>query len=229
MIVGNGMMAKAFFHRAEDAQLLIFASGVSDSKQTQQAAFWREENLLRTIMQENPTQKLVYFSTCSIYDSTLHNAPYIHHKLNMERLIREHYADYLIFRLPQVVGITQSPTLIHYLYQKISNQQRFDLWANSKRNLIDIADVVQLIDFILDNQLFDNQIVNLATDQSHSIYEIVMILERLTEKRALYNLLDKGASYHIDLSQIKPVLKQLDIQFGSNYAEKVIAKYYPPN
>lgn len=227
MIIGKGMMAKAFSHKADNLQQIIFASGVSDSSETRQAEFLREENLLRATMRENPKQKLVYFSTCSIYDSTLHNSPYIHHKLNMERVIRENCADYVIFRLPQVVGVTQSPTLIHYLYQKIYNQQRFDLWGNSKRNLIDVADVVRVVDFILDNQLFSKLIVNLASDKSHSIYEIVMILERLTEKRALYNVVDKGSSYHIDLSQIKPILKQLNMQFGANYAENVITKYYP--
>ena len=34
MIIGSGMLAKAFAHHAQEQQLLIFASGVSDSTET---------------------------------------------------------------------------------------------------------------------------------------------------------------------------------------------------
>ena len=43
MIIGSGMLAKAFAHHAQEQQLLIFASGVSDSTETRPAAFLREE------------------------------------------------------------------------------------------------------------------------------------------------------------------------------------------
>ncbi|HBO37055.1 MAG TPA: NAD-dependent dehydratase [Pasteurellaceae bacterium] len=226
MIIGSGMLAKAFAGRANDEQNIIFASGVSNSAETNRDEFLREENLLRATMQAHSDKKLIYFSTCSIYDSTLQNSLYVYHKTNMERLIRENQRKFIIFRLPQVVGFTRSPTVINFLYHKILEEECFDLWVNSKRNLIDVEDVVKVIDYILDNQLVINQIVNLAAPQSSSIYEIVMVLEQLVRKRAIYRIADKGTFYHIDLSQVKGIYTQLGITFGVDYVSKLIGKYY---
>ena len=214
MIIGNGMMAKAFSARQEDDVSLIFASGVSDSNETVASAFLREEMLLRDAMRTYPHKTLVYFSTCSIYDSTLHNSPYIYHKLNMERLIRDNQATYVIFRLPQVVGFTRSPTIVNFLYHKIRYGDSFELWKNSKRNLIDVEDVVDVINAILDHQLLVNRIVNLASTRTDSIYDIVSVIEELTGKQARYREVEKGGFYHIDLSQVMDVYRLCHINFG---------------
>ena len=229
MVVGNGMMANAFAMRKNDEKHIIFASGISNSTETSREAFLREEHLLHPTIETYPDKIIVYFSTCGIYDSTLHNSPYIHHKLEMERLLRKHSQAFIIFRLPQVVGHTHSPTLINFLYHKIINQQPFELWSNSKRNLIDVQDVAKTVNYILDHQLFINQIVNLAAPYSNSVDEIIAILERLTQKRAVYQRLLKGGSYNIDLTQIQDIYRRLGINFGTNYTEDVIRKYYTQN
>ena len=77
MVVGNGMMANDFAMRKNDEKHIIFASGVSNSTETSQEAFLREERLLHHIIEAYPDKIIVYFSTCGIYDSTLHNSPYI--------------------------------------------------------------------------------------------------------------------------------------------------------
>lgn len=229
MVIGNGMMANAFAMRKNDEKHIIFASGVSNSTETSREAFLREERLLHHIIEAYPDKIIVYFSTCGIYDSTLHNSPYIHHKLEMERLLRKHSQTFIIFRLPQVVGHTHSPTLINFLYHKIINQQPFELWENSKRNLIDVQDVAKTVNYILDHQLFINQVVNLAAPYSNSVDDIIAILERLTQKRAVYQRLLKGGSYNIDLTQIQDIYRRLGINFGANYTEDVIRKYYKQN
>ena len=229
MIVGNGMMANAFAMRKNDEKHIIFASGVSNSTETSREAFLREERLLHHTIEIHPSKITVYFSTCGIYDSTLQNSPYIHHKLEMERLLRKHSQAFIIFRLPQVVGHTHSPTLINFLYHKIINQQSFELWENSKRNLIDVQDVAKTVNYILDHQLFISQIVNLAAPYSNIIDDIIAILERLTQKRAVYQRLLKGGSYNIDLTQIQDIYRRLGINFGANYTEDVIRKYYKQN
>ena len=229
MVIGNGMMANAFAMRKNDEKHIIFASGVSNSTETSREAFLREERLLHHTIETHPSKITVYFSTCGIYDSTLQNSPYIHHKLEMERLLRKHSQAFIIFRLPQVVGHTHSPTLINFLYHKIINQQSFELWENSKRNLIDVQDVAKTVNYILDHQLFISQIVNLAAPYSNIIDDIIAILERLTQKRAVYQRLLKGGSYNIDLTQIQDIYRRLGINFGTNYTEDVIRKYYTQN
>lgn len=48
MIVGNGLVASAFLpYFAEDPEIMIFASGVSNSRETRKEEFVREEKLLR--------------------------------------------------------------------------------------------------------------------------------------------------------------------------------------
>lgn len=226
MIIGNGMLARAFAAYATNDRYLIFASGVSDSTETRITAFQREETLLRASMQANPDKKLIYFSTCSIYDPSLRDSVYVQHKLRMEDLVCAHQRHFIIFRLPQVVGVTKSPTLVNFLYQKIITQQPFELWTQSTRYLIDVADVVRVIDYILVNQLFDKQRVNLATPQACSVEEIVAILERLTQRRGIYRKVAKGAGYSIDLSEVQPLFEQLGIRFDERYLERVLSKYY---
>ena len=87
-------------------------------------------------------------------------------------------------------------------------------------------EVVKVIDYILDNQLFKRQVVNLASPQSSCIYDIVAVLESLTQKRAVYTVADKGAFYHIDLSQVQPIYHQLGIEFDADYVSRTISKYY---
>lgn len=47
MIVGNGLIAKEFLEYSNSKNILIFASGVSNSKEERVDEFLREENLLR--------------------------------------------------------------------------------------------------------------------------------------------------------------------------------------
>ena len=64
MIVGNGLIANLF--KNEDREnVVFFASGVSNSLETEKSAFLREENLLRKTLEENPEKIFIYFSTCS--------------------------------------------------------------------------------------------------------------------------------------------------------------------
>ena len=225
MIVGNGLIA-SLFKNEDQENVVFFASGVSNSTETDPNQFLREENLLLKTLDENTDKLFIYFSTCSIYDSSLHNSVYVQHKSYMEHLVRTCQRDFIIFRLPQVVGVTQSPTIVNFLYRQIIHQQPFELWSGSKRNLLDVDDVVKVIDYILDNQLFKRQVVNLASPQSSCIYDIVAVLESLTQKRAVYTVADKGAFYHIDLSQVQPIYHQLGIEFDADYVSRTISKYY---
>ncbi|MCK3658365.1 hypothetical protein A4G18_06510 [Pasteurellaceae bacterium Pebbles2] len=226
MIVGNGMMAKAFAQWQQDEQHLIFASGVSNSQEIDRTLFERESQLLERTIHQHQDKQIVYFSTCSLYDPEAQNTPYAYHKLNIEQKLQQLAPHFLIVRLPQVVGKTASPTLIHFLYQKILHQQPFELWRDSFRNLLDVADVVQVINHLLCKKLFTNQIVNVASTQFTPIKEIVAILEDITQQKAQYQEIDKGCLYPINIELIAPILKQLGIEFDANYARKTIKKYY---
>ncbi len=120
MIIGNGMMANAFEKYSNDNDIVIFASGVSNSKAKDKDAFHREESLLSKTIKENPEKTIVYFSTCSIYDDSVNKTAYVLHKKNMENLIYKLCQHFYIFRLPQVIGKTKSPTLVNFLFTALS-------------------------------------------------------------------------------------------------------------
>ena len=60
MIIGNGLIAKSFENYNLDC--IIFASGVSSSKEKSRDNFLREVNLLKETISNNPDKKIVYFS-----------------------------------------------------------------------------------------------------------------------------------------------------------------------
>ncbi len=226
MIVGNGMLAQAFEKYEHTNHVIIFASGVSNSREIDDSAFEREKSLLLYSMNLYPDTTFVYFSTCSIMDPSMTDSRYVLHKLEMENIIQQHHEKFYIFRLPQVVGKTKSPTIIHFLYDKITAGESFDIWANSTRNLIDVQDIVKIVDFILSYHLYNNEIINIASPYSVRVQEIVHIIENITQQEARYQLLQKGASYTIDISKIIPLLSSAEVCFDKNYIKNIISTYY---
>lgn len=225
MIVGSGMIAKAFKAYENSHEVLIFAKGVSNSLETKKEEFARETTLLVETIEKYRDKTLVYFGTCSALDSQENHNLYIKHKIKMENIIQENCQNYFIFRLPQVVGKTTSPTLINFLATQIKNGSHFYLWKNSKRNLVDVADVYKIASYLIDNNILKNQVTNIASSKSFDIISIVKKIEILLKKRANYTVEDKGTFYDIDISSISQYLLDIGICFDENYIDAVLAKY----
>ena len=85
------MMAKAFLRQdfGYFNEILVYCSGVSDSKASNPAAFHRERLLLKEmlVLAAHAGQPLIYFGTCSIYDSLTNSSPYLEHKILLESLV----------------------------------------------------------------------------------------------------------------------------------------------
>lgn len=222
-------MAKTFQSYKEDKEYIIFASGVSNSTLNDKEAFERERKLLLTTMEELPLAKLVYFSTCSIYDNSQRSSAYVHHKLLMENLILLNYPHSRIFRVSNLVGISDNPnTVLNYLYEHIKNGTTFHLWQSAWRNLIDAVDAFKICDHILKNKLFEGKIVNVANPYNYKVIDIVNALETFLGKKGNYRLAAKGDAPLIDISMIEPLFVKLGLNFEDEYLEKIIAKYYTP-
>jgi hypothetical protein len=120
MVIGNGLLANAFCKYKENKDVLIFASGVSNSKLTEAAPFQREIDLVQKHL--NFKGLFVYFSTCSVSDPTLQDSQYIQHKLNIENIIQKGSKNFLIVRLPNVVGVTSNPnTMLNFFTRAVLN------------------------------------------------------------------------------------------------------------
>jgi hypothetical protein len=72
---------------------------------------------------------------------------------------------------------------------------------------------------------YANRIVNVAS-RRFSIFDIVRVLEHVTQRAAQYDEVDKGASYDIDCCEAHKVARLLDILFDETYLHRVIRKYY---
>jgi nucleoside-diphosphate-sugar epimerase len=226
MIIGNGMLARAFDGYRDHPNIVVLASGVSDSTVTDVAQFEREQALLVYTLDKHCKKQFVYFSTCSIVDPELSASPYVHHKLKMERLIQAHSSSYLVFRLPQVVGHGGNRnTLTNRLYSSIRHDERFQLWRNAYRYIIGADDVSAVASYMIDRDEYASRIINLASCR-FSIFDIVRALENVTKRPAVYTELDKGASYDIDCHEAHKVARLLNIRFDETYLQRVIKRYY---
>ncbi|MFM2394142.1 MAG: hypothetical protein RLZZ546_2124 [Bacteroidota bacterium] len=229
MVIGNGLVAKSFIHYLESDDTIIFASGVSNSKESIQREFDREKKLLHNVIINNQEKKLVYFSTFNLYDPIEKYSPYCSHKLRMEAFIKENASRYNIFRLGHVVGrAVNNYTIISYLFSSIKNKKHFSLWRKASRNIIDIDDISKICTYILRNNLFKNETVNICNSKNTSILEIVSIIEQLLGKKGIYEMLDLGAGPGPEGNNeaIQSILNELKIVFDDTYVENVIYKYY---
>lgn len=227
MVIGNGLIARSFEQYTSSEEWVIFASGVSNSKTSVPADFEREAQLLAGTIAGNVAKKIVYFSTSSVNDPDLQDTEYVQHKLRMEGLIQGKAQQYNIFRLSNLAGFSNNPhTVLNFFYQHIIEQLPFELWVNSERNIIDVADVFITVDHVLQNGLFPNQCINIANTENYPVKYIVQTIERFCKKKAIYEEKRKGSTFTIDLAAILPVYRALNVRFDHDYLPALLEKYY---
>lgn len=227
MVIGNGLIARAFSYwdRTGD-NVLIFASGVSNSKENRPAEFLREQRLLEDASVRGDL--LVYFSTCSIDDETLTETPYVQHKIQMEQIVRT-VDRYAIFRLPQVVGCTANQhTLTNFIQRAVASGLPFEVWANATRRLIDVDDVVKIVSCVVRRQTGENITENLVPPSELRIFDLVAIFEKVLGRKAVYEVIDSGGSYSPDSTFAEQAALEAGVIFDEFYNERLIRKYYGP-
>jgi len=229
MIVGNGMLANAFSERYKnDPDVLIFASGVSNSQETLASAFQREKDMLSTTINSFKGSHLVYFGSCGVTNKPETLSPYLSHKLQMEKIVRRRPNGF-VFRLPQVVGRTPNQnTLTNFIYKKIMSGEHFTVWANAERNLMDIDDIAAITSALLSTPSLTPDSIAIASTRSLPSLEIVRIFEHVLGVRGNYTIVDSGDPLKIEADRANQTAKTLGIDLEKNYVERVIRKYYAP-
>lgn len=224
MVVGNGMIAKAFYEYNCVDDILIFASGVSSSNLNLKSEFTREHKMVQKFLQEYPKKLFIYFSSCSIEFPDLKNTKYNLHKLNIEKLIQATANNYIIFRLPNVIGNGGNPnTVINFLFNSIKDDKEFSLWKYATRNIIDIEDAVKIIQYIIENNLYRNDTVNIAYEKSILVKDLIQTIESLLNKKSLKSIVNKGSDFKIDITKVSWIMEKLNMQQPST--EELILKY----
>lgn len=221
------MVAKSFSHFTERNDVVIFASGVSNSKSVVASEFEREKQLLKKVISENSEKIIIYFSTFNLYDPKEQNSSYCLHKLDMENYIALNVSSYTIFRLGHVAGKSANDsTILSFLYNAIKDNTKFKLWKYASRNIIDIDDISTICTYIINNSLFKSRIVNICNSANTSIVEIVGVLEGILNKKGDYSIIKEGGSPIVDNREILQIANNLNVHFDKKYVQSVIEKYY---
>lgn len=231
MIIGSGFVANAFAcHNGSLANSCLYAAGVSNSLCRDRSEFIRDkERLFEALCEVDPSKLFVYFSTCSIDDPSQSDNSYVIHKAALEERVRER-EHHLVVRVPQLAGFSANPnTILNFLYARISRSEPFELWRFASRNIIDVADVVQIVLHLVLEQGACDETINVAGSANSTMFEIVHVLEQVTKQRALYTLVDRGADWSIDTSRIADAVRACGIRFDDHYLVRTIEKYYGQN
>lgn len=227
MIIWNWFIANAFSKYAENENIIIFASWVSNSQNQDDNLFDKEIKLLINTLKESKNKLFIYFSTCSIYDNFIKSSKYISHKINAEKIIKQSNNIFIIFRISNPIWYTKNKnTLINYLVNKINNNEKITIQKFAKRNLIDIEDLVKICNYIIDNWLFRNNIINIANIKNFSIFEILEWIEKTIWKKWVYKIENIWWDLNIDVSDIKEIIKDCNINFNDKYLVNLLKKYY---
>jgi hypothetical protein len=131
MIIGNGDIASVIPDRLG---FTFFASGVSNSQETNEDAYQREIDLL---IEQDLDTRLVYFSSLAVFDS---EGRYFEHKRNMEYIVKQ-FPFYNIVRLGNISWGSNPHTLINYLrahpkaeihddWRYVCDKEEFQHWLN---------------------------------------------------------------------------------------------------
>lgn len=224
MIIGRGLIASALQEFTTSNNLLMFASGVSDSTETDHYAFRREAKLVEQAIREHPGRLLVYFSTYSIEDDSLKMRPYTLHKLAMEQLITGTSDNFLICRLSNIVGLGGNKrTIFNFLFQNILHQRPITVWKNATRNLLDVDDMKAVLRYLI-AQGRRNATVNIANPNSYSVTDIIERIERQLGRKLVGRYINRGRAVSINIDDTIDAINALDRDFSIAYVDRLVRK-----
>lgn len=227
MIIGEGIIFNRFIDYSLQSKYFIIAGTINDSLIKDEAIILQEEAVIAAALSDHNDLIILYFSSCSIIDPSVQHTQYVRHKIRMEKLIQKSAPHYYIFRLPQILGLSETTSnLVGSFVNAIINHQKIEIWQNARRNLIDIDDVHEVVSEILRRNILRNKIINIASPQQTDVLRLVQDIEEFTECAADYILVDKGSEYHIDISDIQSILFDLNLNFDQNYVSQSLRKYF---
>jgi hypothetical protein len=137
-IVGNGDIASILEDRDD---LILFASGVSNSMCIDEREFDREVKLL---LAQPRGKRLVYFSSLAVFYS---DTRYTEHKRDMEEIIKEFFPKYCIIRIGNITFGTNPNTIINFFKKKLTEKEEPEI-REGWRYLIDREELLHWVNLV---------------------------------------------------------------------------------
>ena len=221
-IVGSGFIAnkfKKYSYFLKKNNVIIYASGISNSQETNKKNLKREISLVNKFCNKN-SKKMVYISTCSINDFSRNKSKYVKNKIIIENIIKRKMNDYIIVRLPEVVGYSNNPnTLTNFFFNKVYRNKPFVIYKNTRRNIIDIDDAVKNCIKIIKSNKYKNKTISLLNKRFYTPMNIIKVFERIINKKAQFQI--------VVINKKKWISKNnYYIKSNKDYLSKVLKKYY---
>lgn len=225
MIVGDGLIASAFYDDYEnDENVIIFASGVSNSLETDSNEFKREEDLLIKTILENNGKHLLYFA--SYVDSNILKRSYAEHKQKMEGIIKESKIYYTILKLPQAIGWGgNKTTLVNFIIGKLKNNEEITVYKNTYKSLIDVEDVKRIVDIRTRIWGDKNIYIEFPYIEKLLVHEIVELIAKQLKITPKIKFIESATNNLPDLSRVGKILINHMGITPDGYTEKIIKKY----
>ena len=117
--------------------------------------------------------------------------------------------------------------MLNYLHARIARGERFSIWSGARRNIIDCDDACAIGRRLIEGGV-RAETVNVASSHDYTLIEIVETLERVISGHAVYDVVDRGAAYAIDIARIRPFLSAAGVSFDEDYLERAVRKFYAP-
>lgn len=220
MIIGDGLISNSFKNFNHD-DYIIFGSGVSNSKETNENEFEKEKILLLYHINNIKNKKLIYFN--SIMTFTNINTPYFNHKRDMVKLIKDKVINYKIYNIPQIFGSNgNNKNLINYFITCLKNKEKISIQKNTYRSIIDIDDIYNIVIRTLDLEYKE---FNISYIELLTVKQILETISNIYNISPIYVEIDDGVSINMNNDDIiNSIIFELNIN-KNNYTEKTIKKY----
>ena len=219
-LIGNGLISSSF-KNYDLGEVVVFASGVSNSKETKESEYEREIKLLLNCLNKYKL-KIIYFSTLSVFSET--HTKYIEHKLRIEEIIKKNSKDYLILRLPNVIGeSTNKNQLLPFFCEKIKNGEELIIGENIIRDLIDVNDLPKICKIILRKNI--TGIINVSFNNYIKVEDIIKILNEIYfNNKSTIRFKKDFNNYDYDNNEFLKLIENSNEKFSKN-PKDIIYKY----
>nr|MDT0661763.1 NAD-dependent epimerase/dehydratase family protein [Micromonospora sp. DSM 115978] len=151
---------------------------------------------------------------------------YGRHKLALEQRIQRSGVRHLTLRLTYVVGPHgRDDRLIPALIQQILSGS-VTVYQGARRDLLDVADLVQIIDQLLASGV-SNEVINVASGESVPVSLIIDHIEARLGVFADRRFVQVDAPHWVSVEKLRRILPSVtQMGFGPTYYQKVIDRYF---
>lgn len=230
-IIGNGFIGRNVNKLRKyiiKSGYTIYTAGISNSNTNSKKELRKEIRLFKIFSKENNSKKLIFISTADVSNNLKRNNLYIINKVKIENIIRKEFNDYIILRLPQIIGNSKNKkTLINYFYRNIKKNKTIDVLSGVKRNILDIDDVIKVLKIIIFEKKLIKRTITLSNKYFVQPIDIVKIFEKKLNKVAKirFKRVSKE-NWNLENDMSKKLFNKAKVKFDKNYLIKKINKYF---